>query len=113
MSAILLSFPIKSARNFAPSRRATKQAPSAQRAELNAWLATAAGHGWFLIEPTTPPDEPCFTIGHRAVDEEGIFQLCQDFDGWEVLSRRGQLLVYPSLSEALASICPVRAEHAA
>ena len=109
MTAILLSFPIAArTRSFA---KPAQLEPAAHRAELDLWVAAAACYGWFLIETATA--EPCFTIGHSAVDEEGIFQVCPDFDGWEVLSRRGQLLVYATLAEALASICPVGAERAA
>lgn len=36
-----------------------------------------------------------------------MFQVRPAFDGWEVLSRRGSLLVFDTLLEALANICPV------
>ena len=72
------------------------------------WAARAELHGWYLVEADTArSEEPCFVIGHRAVDEDGVFQLRPAFDGWEVLSRRGSLLVFPTLDEALANICPV------
>jgi hypothetical protein len=113
MSAILLAFPqrVKFRADFSSSVAAVPPcAPAAQEdaAELAAWLAQAAGYGWFLVEaPERPSDPPCHIIGHRAVDEEGIFQLRPDFDGWELLSRRGELLVYTTLRAALHSICPI------
>jgi len=109
MSAILLSFP--SAARARPSASPAQLAYADHRAELELWIASATGYGWFLIETTST--EPFYTIGHSAVDEEGIFQVSPDFDGWEVLSRRGQLLVYGTLAEALASICPAGTERAA
>jgi hypothetical protein len=72
------------------------------------WAEKADCHGWYVVEADTArPEEPCFTIGHRAVDEDGVFQLRLAFDGWELLSRRGSLLVFETLIEALANICPV------
>ena len=109
MSAIVLSFP--TALRARPSTSPAQVTYADHRAEIELWIAAAAGYGWFLIEAANA--DPCYTIGHNAVDEEGIFQVCPDFDGWEVLSRRGQLLVYSTLSEALASICPVGTERAA
>jgi hypothetical protein len=89
---------------------------------LNHWIRAAGRYGWFLVEPRPVPrrarkhaperhqverqPESCFTIGNRAVDDDGIFKLTMEFDGWELLSRRGELLVFDTLPDALASICP-------
>lgn len=103
MAAIILRFP-------AAQRKIRMRQPDLGEAARNVmrWAEKAESHGWYVVEADTArPDEPCFTIGHHAVDEEGVFQIRAAFDGWELLSRRGSLLVFNTLTEVLANICPV------
>ena len=87
------------------------------RVVLDRWLHVAGSYGWFLVDK--PPagrrqprktlianDEKSYTIGNHAVDNEGIYQVTPEFDGWALLSRRGELSVFATLADALTSICP-------
>ncbi len=84
---------------------------------IGRWLSAAERYGWFLVDSkprrrraagklARRPAIVSFTIGHRAVDQEGIYELTPEFDGWALLSRRGELSVFATLASALASICP-------
>jgi hypothetical protein len=113
MAAIILRFPAPGGPAIPAAEPASfpipcPDPPAAAQAEVLRWASLAEPHGWYLVAADLArPEEPCFIIGHRAVDEEGVYQMRPAFDGWELLSRRGSLLVFPTLGEALASICPV------
>jgi hypothetical protein len=99
MSAIILRF---------PAAVRTDAGEAVHR--ILRWAEKAGRHGWYVVATdTASPDEPSFIIGHRAVDDDGVFQLRQVYDGWEVLARSGALLMFDSLIDALANICPVGA----
>lgn len=106
--AEILSFPTKPTPVVETAPRAVAFCDLQEvTAELEFWQSRAGDWGW-LVQADPDPDATRFFVCHSGVDTLPVFVLEHSFDGWERFTRRGELTVYPTLSDALFSVCPIR-----